>query len=53
MEIGNPSVPVAVDGFVSNRAVALDLALFDVERIEVLVQPCARHAVAEARPAAW
>ena len=38
-EIGNPSVPVAVDGFVSNRAVALDSALYDIERIEVLRGP--------------
>ena len=38
-EIGNPSVPVAVDNFVSNRAVALDSALYDIERIEVLRGP--------------
>lgn len=38
-ELGNPSVPIAVDNFVSNRAVALDSVLFDVERIEVLRGP--------------
>ena len=38
-EVGSPSVPVSVDGFVSNRSWTLSSALFDLQRIEVLRGP--------------
>jgi iron complex outermembrane recepter protein len=38
-EIGDPTVPVAVDGFFVNRSYALLTSLYDLERIEVLRGP--------------
>ena len=38
-EVGSPSVPVSIDGFVSNRSWSLTSSLFDLERIEVLRGP--------------
>lgn len=38
-EIGDPSVPISRDGFYSNRAYALQLSMYDVNRVEVLKGP--------------
>lgn len=38
-EIGDPSVPVSRDGFFTNRPYALQLGMYDLDRIEVLKGP--------------
>ncbi|WP_226017929.1 TonB-dependent receptor [Novosphingobium sp. FKTRR1] len=38
-EIGDPSVPIARDGFYTNRAFAIGTSLYDVARVEVLKGP--------------
>ncbi|HZU62690.1 MAG TPA: TonB-dependent receptor [Novosphingobium sp.] len=38
-EIGDPAVPVARDGFFSNRTFTIDTSLYDLQRIEVLKGP--------------
>jgi iron complex outermembrane receptor protein len=38
-EVSNPSVPVGIDNFFTNRWAALDATLFDIQRIEVLRGP--------------
>ncbi|NHN36864.1 TonB-dependent receptor [Pseudomaricurvus alcaniphilus] len=38
-EIGDPSVPIARDGFFTNRPYGLQLSMYDVSRVEVLKGP--------------
>jgi iron complex outermembrane receptor protein len=38
-EIGDPSVPVARDGFFTNRSYSINSSMYDVERVEVLKGP--------------
>jgi iron complex outermembrane receptor protein len=38
-EIGNPSVPVVIDDFSTNRFFGLEVSMFDLQRIEVLRGP--------------
>lgn len=38
-ELGDPSVPIARDGFFTNRAFSINTSMYDVARIEVLKGP--------------
>lgn len=38
-ELGDPSVPVARDGFFTNRAYSINTSMYDVARVEVLKGP--------------
>jgi iron complex outermembrane receptor protein len=38
-EIGDPSVPIARDGFFTNRSFSIGSSLYDIQRIEVLKGP--------------
>lgn len=38
-EIGDPSVPVARDGFFTNRSFSIQSSMYDLERVEVLKGP--------------
>src|SRR5579871_6399414 len=38
-EIGNPSVPVVIDDFSTNRFFGLEVSMFDLQRIEILRGP--------------
>jgi iron complex outermembrane recepter protein len=38
-EIGDPAVPVSIDGFFQNRTYALNESVYDLERVEVLRGP--------------
>lgn len=38
-ELGDPSVPIARDGFFSNRAFSINSSMYDVARVEVLKGP--------------
>jgi iron complex outermembrane receptor protein len=38
-EIGDPAVPVAIDGFFQNRTYALNESVFDLDRVEILRGP--------------
>ncbi|CDO35227.1 TonB-dependent receptor [Novosphingobium sp. KN65.2] len=38
-EIGDPSVPIARDGFYTNRSFSINSSMYDIERIEVLKGP--------------
>ncbi len=38
-EIGDPSVPIARDGFFTNRSFSIQASMYDIERVEVLKGP--------------
>jgi iron complex outermembrane receptor protein len=38
-EIGDPSVPIARDGFFTNRSYSVNTAFYDIDRVEVLKGP--------------